>query len=64
MSDTNATLWTDVAIRTLAFADRRREIEQWRVDNARYLKRIEEVYPHLHARIEEAAAQAGAGLAP
>jgi hypothetical protein len=64
MTDVNATLWTDVAIRTLGFASRRTEIDQWRTDNARYLVRLEETYPHLHARLEEAAAQVAAGLAP
>lgn len=64
MTAINATLWTDIAIRTLAFAGRRRDVDQWRADNARYLRRIEQSYPHLHARIEEAAAQVSAGLAP
>lgn len=64
MTDVNATLWTDVAIRTLGFARRRTDIDQWRADNARYLTRLKESYPHLHARLEEAAAQVSAGLAP
>lgn len=52
-----AARWTFYAAWSLCLARGPADIEQWRQDNARYLKRIRDRYPELHAELETAIAR-------
>jgi hypothetical protein len=54
-AEANAVRWSLLAVATLAFATCPADVVRWRQDNRRYLERIRERYPRLHALIEEAA---------
>lgn len=55
-AEANAVRWSLLAVATLAFATGPADVDRWRQDNDRYLKRIRARYPRLHDLIEEAAA--------
>ena len=54
-AEANAVRWSLLAVATLAFATGPADVDRWRQDNGRYLKRIRARYPRLHDLIEEAA---------
>lgn len=55
---TPAARWAFYAAWSLCLARSPADVEQWRRDNARYLARIRDRYPKLHAELESAIAEA------
>lgn len=60
-AEANAARWSLLAVATLAFATGPADVDRWRRDNGRYLERIRERYPRLHALIKEAAVTIAGG---
>ncbi|WP_439611468.1 hypothetical protein [Reyranella sp.] len=60
-AEANAVRWSLLAVATLAFAAGAEDVARWRQDNGRYLERIRDRYPRLHALIEEAATSIAGG---
>ncbi len=49
-----AARWAFYAAWSLCLVRSPADVEQWRRDNARYLERIRDRYPNLHAELEQA----------
>lgn len=64
VAEANALRWALFAVATLAFAQGSADVDRWRQDNGRYLDRIKERHPRLHALIDEEAAAMAALPAP
>lgn len=52
-----AARWTFYAAWSLCLARGTADVDQWCQDNARYLERIRDRYPDLHAELERAIAR-------